>query len=196
MSAFLFLLILMLVLAFFFRVDFIFFVIYVCVGVYLWNRWQTPRSVASLRSARRYNKRAFWGEDVSVELMVHNPRLLPLPWLRVQESIAVELRKGEGVNHVIALPGREKVTLTYDVTARRRGYYRLGPLRLVSGDLFGMLPSVTAILPTEYLTVYPRITPLARLGLPSKAAVRHRAEPAAPVRGPGATDGGARFSFW
>ncbi len=50
----------------------------------------------------------------------------------------------------------------------QRGYYRLGPLRLTSGDLFGLARPQSGQLPPGYLTVYPRIVPLARLGLPSR----------------------------
>jgi len=149
-------------------VDFIFFVIYVCLGIYIWSRWQMPRGVSKLLSERRYSAHAFWGEEIPVDITVENPGLLPISWLRVEENVAVELRKGERVNNVVSLPGRDKITLSYEVSARRRGYYQLGPLRLVSGDLFGMLPAITARLPAEYLTVYPRITPLTRLGLPSR----------------------------
>jgi uncharacterized protein (DUF58 family) len=50
----------------------------------------------------------------------------------------------------------------------QRGYYRLGPLRLTGGDLFGLSRPRLGYLPPDYLTVYPRIVPLTRLGLPSR----------------------------
>jgi uncharacterized protein (DUF58 family) len=66
------------------------------------------------------------------------------------------------------LRGRETVSLIYAVQARRRGYYKIGPLQLRTSDLFGLFPDHTAVLPAEYLTIYTRITPLNKLGLPSR----------------------------
>src|SRR5690606_29119085 len=43
-----------------------------------------------------------------------------------------------------------------------------GPLRLTSGDLFGLATPRTGTLPPSYLTVYPRIIPLVQLGLTSR----------------------------
>jgi uncharacterized protein (DUF58 family) len=41
-------------------------------------------------------------------------------------------------------------------------------MRLSSGDLFGLAEEKIGRLPSDYLTVYPRITPLTQLGLPSR----------------------------
>jgi uncharacterized protein (DUF58 family) len=49
----------------------------------------------------------------------------------------------------------------------KRGYYRLGPLQMTAGDLFGFQESQVALEP-NYLTVYPRIVPLTNLNLPSR----------------------------
>src|SRR5690606_19628201 len=67
----------------------------------------------------------------------------------------------------VSLRGRESREFHYAVQAIRRGYYRLGPLTVRTGDLFGW-SELRAQAPASYLTVYPRITPLARLGLPSR----------------------------
>jgi uncharacterized protein (DUF58 family) len=49
----------------------------------------------------------------------------------------------------------------------KRGYYRLGPLAITAGDLFGFRESLASLKP-DYLTVYPTIIPLSRLTLPSR----------------------------
>jgi uncharacterized protein (DUF58 family) len=48
-----------------------------------------------------------------------------------------ELASGGNHAFALALGAREERELTYHVQATRRGYYRLGPLFLRSGDLFG-----------------------------------------------------------
>lgn len=162
------LILILLLIAFLLRVDFVFYIIYVCVGVYAWSRWYTPRALHRLAAGRSYSDHAFWGETVPVTLrLVNNSRLL-IPWVQISESLAIELKLGEPVNQVLSLRGRETTELTYHVKGRRRGYYRLGPMRLTTSDLFGLLPEQQGTVPADFLTVYPRIIPLSRLGLPSR----------------------------
>jgi uncharacterized protein (DUF58 family) len=162
------LILILLLLAFFLRVDFIFYVIYVSAGVYAWGRWLMPRAVKNLHSARQYARNSFWGEDVPVTIQLTNQGRLPLPWVQVQESVAVQLKHGEPLHQVVSLARGQTAEFHYKVIARRRGYYQLGPLRLTTGDLFGIHPELVAFLPADYLTVYPRLTPLTQLGLPSR----------------------------
>ena len=68
----------------------------------------------------------------------------------------------------MALPRRRGHTLSYSIKARRRGYYRVGPLILETGDLFGLFPEKRHTAGTDYITVYPRLRPIAELGLPSR----------------------------
>lgn len=162
-----FLILLLLAVAFLLRVDFIYYIAYVCLAVYGWSRWVVPRSLRQIRVTRDYRDHAFFGEQVPVTIHVENPARLPVPWLHLRESIPIALRSGDPLSQVIHLPGRGTVMLNYRVQALRRGYYRLGPLRLSLGDFFGFQQSAGVIAPT-YLTVYPRLIPLVRLGLPSR----------------------------
>ena len=153
--------------AFFLQVDFIFYIAYVLAGVYAWSRWYTPRAFLRLQATRRYSNHAFWGENVTINVQVKNGNRLPVSWVHITESIAPNLRVGQDLNQAISLPGRGTIDLHYQVRALRRGFYRLGPLRFVSGDLFGLTKEMQGFVPPDYLTVYPRIIPLAQLGLPS-----------------------------
>jgi uncharacterized protein (DUF58 family) len=162
------LILILILLAFFLRVDFIFYVIYVSVGIYAWGRWLMPRGIRSLKSRRRYDRQAFWGEIVPVAIELTNNGRLPIPWVQVQESVATQLKYGEPLHRVLSLKRGQTAEFYYEVIARRRGYYQLGPLRITTGDLFGIYPEQLAFLPADYLTVYPRITPLTQLGLPSR----------------------------
>ncbi|HEX6386997.1 MAG TPA: DUF58 domain-containing protein, partial [Anaerolineae bacterium] len=168
MGQFTTLILILLFIAFLLGVDFIFYIIYVCIGVYAWSRWYTPRALKGLTAGRFFSSHAFWGETVPVTLRLVNNKRLPMPWLQVTESLATELKPGDPVNQVLSLGGRETVELAYAIKARRRGYYRLGPTRLVTSDLFGLLPEQQGTVPASFLTVYPRIVPLTRLGLPSR----------------------------
>jgi uncharacterized protein (DUF58 family) len=163
-----YLIVLLLIIAFSLRVDFIFYVIYVCVGLYLWGRWQTPRSLANLRVERLFHNHAFWGEQLPVKLQLINQNRLGIPWVQLQESVALNLRGSEATSHVLSLSGKETAEITSHVYARRRGYYKLGPLYIMTGDLFGLYRERQGQVPASYFTVYPRIVPLNQLGLPSR----------------------------
>lgn len=149
------------------RVDFIIYLAYVLVGVYALSRWVVPRSLTRLDAARRFHSRAFLSEPVEIEVRFINRSRLPIMWLQLVESVPPELRAGPSINHVIHLAPRATRRFTYTVRAMKRGYYRLGPLSITAGDLFGFQERQASLEP-DFLTVYPRIIPLAQLSLPSR----------------------------
>ncbi len=151
----------------FLRVDFVFYIAYVLTGIYLFNWWFTPRLLRGIQVKREYAHNAFLGETIPVKVHLENPSRIPLPWIQLQEMTALNLRSGSNLSSAISLAGREQMTLDYQMRAMRRGYYRVGPLRLQAGDVFGMAET-KGELAAEYLTVYPRILPIAKLGLPSR----------------------------
>lgn len=161
------LIIVLLIVAAFLRVDFIFYIVYVVAGVYLWSRWYAPRAFRNIRFSRSFTERAFLGERITVTLTLENKSRLPIPWLQAAESVPPQLGAGRTPSIALSLRGKESTTFEYQIRPLRRGYYRLGPLHLRSGDLFGWGEQSGAS-DVSYLTVYPRITPLARLGFPSR----------------------------
>ena len=159
------LILIFIILALLLRLDIVFYIVYVIAGIYFLARWMTPRAFRALKMDRQFADHAFLGERVEVTLRLHNQKRLPLPWLQLDESVAPELAGGPAPRFAVSLRGRESREFHYAVQAIRRGYYRLGPLTVRTGDLFGW-SELRAQAPASYLTVYPRITPLARLGLP------------------------------
>ena len=163
-----YLIVILLIIAFALRVDFVFYILYVCIGLYLWERLYTPRALANVRIERLFHSHAFWGERLPITLQIQNNNRLPLPWLQLQESVAIELRGSEATAHVLSLPSKETAEINYTVYARRRGYYKLGPLQIATGDLFGLYRERQGQIDPSYFTVYPRLIPLTQLGLPSR----------------------------
>ena len=161
------LILVLLLLAILLRVDFIFYIIYVIAGIYVWSLWLTPRAFRKLRVERTFNDHAFHGERVRVRVTLHNEGRLPLPWIQAVESVPPELSLGKTPRLALSLRGRQRRSFTYQVQATRRGYYRVGPLSVRAGDLFGWKEESKQSAP-GYLTVYPRIIPLTELGLPSR----------------------------
>ncbi len=168
MTQYVWLVLLLTAVALLLRVDFIVYILYVIVGIFLWSRFYTPRAVKGLVVSRDYASRAFLGETVGVTLTVRNDGRLTIPWVQLSESVPPELRMEDQTQRVVSLRGRSTETFSYHVRAQQRGYYQLGPLRIVSGDVFGLSQQQLGYLPPDYLTVYPRIVSLAQLGLPSR----------------------------
>jgi uncharacterized protein (DUF58 family) len=163
-----YLILILLVIAFVLNVDFIFYVIYVCLGLYLWTRFATPRALSKLVIERHFHDHAFWGEKIPITLRLKNENRLALPWLQFSEAIATELRGADATDYVLSLRGGETAEFTYTLHSRRRGYYKVGPLRVQTGDLFGLQTERHGQVPASYFTVYPRLIPLTQLGLPSR----------------------------
>lgn len=151
-----------------FRVDFFFYVLYVFFGVMVVSRLWTSRALNAISVEREYPSRAFLGDQPIVRLRVRNSGWLPLPWLRVRESLPIQLKVPNRYQCVLSLLSHENQTLSYELDCRRRGYYHLGPLRLEAGDLFGLQKRERRLDEEDALTVYPRVVPIADLGLPSQ----------------------------
>lgn len=124
--------------------------------------------------------RAFHDEVIALELQIINRKWLPLLWVEVQEQVPEDLEI-EGVDllpsHVVkmrmlskttSVAGNDKVTWSYAVTCVKRGYYRLGPTLVRSGDMFGMFPRTQEIPYSRPLLVYPKMLPIPVLPLPER----------------------------
>lgn len=158
------------------RADFVLTLIYLLLGVYLAGRWWNRHSRGSVGVRRAFNRRAFLGEQVPVRLEIENKSWLPVVWLQFHESLPQELLLGGLQRRVISLGPHERASFDYLLEGRRRGYYAIGPLLTHTGDLFGLSGVEEQRYAADHLTVYPKIIPFSRVGLPSRApmgALRH-----------------------
>jgi uncharacterized protein (DUF58 family) len=148
---------------------FVFTVLYLLVGVYLIGRFWSTRVIQSISFQRKYTHHAFPKEEIPVDIQLVNRSLLPAVWLRVQDLLPIEITINRSFQQALTLGPHEKVTLRYTLTPMKRGYYPVGPLQLMTGDLLGLATDERRELKPEYLTVYPRVVPLTELGLPSRS---------------------------
>jgi uncharacterized protein (DUF58 family) len=131
-------------------------------------------------SRRMSVERAFCGDDIELEASVANPRPLPLPWFEVWEQLPAALDPDGTIERSFAQPANVWVQRGLSLWpymrlrwrrrlhCRVRGVYRLGPVRLRTGDPLGFFEReaiVTDERPVE-LMVYPRVVPIRRLDLP------------------------------
>ncbi len=149
------------------RVSFFFTVFFFLAGTYVLARLWIHQASRNVRVSRSFTDRAFTGDDVDVTLTVENRGLLPVPWLRLGESVPVHLLAAPFPAQVISLGPRGRKVFTYRLRCHHRGYYRIGPLSLEAGDLLGIETTVLPPGPAHRMIVYPRVVPIRKLGLPT-----------------------------
>jgi len=162
-------LIVLLAVAFFTRIDFFFYLLYALSGVYILGRLWARRSLAAVSLQRRHDRRVFLGETLTVDVEVQNQGWLPVLWMRLNDNIPASLAPGVIFRRVVSLLPRERRNLSYSLSSRRRGYYPIGPLLTLGGDLLGTATYEHAYADDDFVIVYPKILPLRDLGFPSKS---------------------------
>lgn len=108
------------------------------------------------------------GQKVYVGLKLSNTTNYLIPWLLLEDTLPVRaisnphqsLELSGSPARLYFLRPKQKALLTYDLVARRRGYFRLGPALLETGDLLGLNREHRIVSETNYLLVLPQIIPL------------------------------------
>ena len=143
----------------------------------LWARLSLEQVVYSRRLSEH---RVFVGETVEATLILENRKTLPVPWMELRETLprgmpAVGVRTSPGsvpgsqvLERATALGRQDRLEWPVTLQAVRRGYYRVGPTRLKSGDIFGFFEREEETgRPVDGIVVYPRTYALPDLGLDS-----------------------------
>lgn len=152
------------------------------VAVILVSRAWDRRALRHVRYERRVNhSRNFPGQTFDLTLVVENRKLLPVGWLRIEDGWPIALTPLQpGVISPSSLPDQgllahsfslrwyERIRRQYTFRCEQRGIYMLGPVRLESGDPFGLFSHTEERVPRTQIVVYPRLLPLPALGLPPK----------------------------
>ena len=149
------------------RSELFFYLLYVLVGLQVLARLWLRRDIKQLSWRRRAPVAAFPGERTTVEVELTNGGLLPIPWLTLTESVPPALHSPPTIREVISLGAGEHHVLKYTLVGNRRGYYRLGPLSLRTGDVLGIEERSLTGPELHSLTIYPPMLSLAELGLPA-----------------------------
>lgn len=143
---------------------------------WLWNKV----SLDGVTYEREFShRRMFIGEKASFWVTLTNRKPVPLGRVRSEDEMpeSMEIEDADVVNspnpeavsllHSTSMGWYERIRWRYDFTCRRRGYFRVGPVMLRSGDLFGFFTSEKLVRSRDYVLVYPQIVPLPELGMPS-----------------------------
>jgi uncharacterized protein (DUF58 family) len=144
-------------------------IIYLFLGIYLVSLFWTRQSARNISCERKFENRAFWGEEVTVRLEIQNNGWLPIPWLLVYESLPVQLAAGSSIKRVLSLGPHGHLEINYKLRAYKRGYYPVGPFTTKLGDTLGLADIQELEKQSDFITVYPRIIPLTNAKLPSRS---------------------------
>ena len=143
----------------------------------LWDQYAF-RQVTHGRIISR--NRAFIGDTLEYTVTLSNDKILPLIWVDILDPFpaGLELPGGnlrgnflEGIRHhsiTTSLLPYQKVSWKYSLKCTARGYHRIGPVRLRSGDIFGLSSGETSLPSMGHVLVYPRIIDLEELVFPAQ----------------------------
>ena len=121
--------------------------------------------------------RAFVGETIELDVHLANRKFVPVPWVGVRELIPQETHVVGGETRASGLPRTtallrntslhryEQLKWPLRLLTTKRGYFRIGPTKLRSGDLFGFFKSEMDVPALDAITVYPKTYSLPDLGL-------------------------------
>jgi uncharacterized protein (DUF58 family) len=149
-------------------------VVFIAFTSWLWGRY----CLAGISYARRFETlRLFLGEETEFWIELINAKLLPLPWLKVEDDFPQDLPivrsdtrlstrpRRRLLTNVYSLRWYEKVRRRYRLRGERRGVYQIGPAQIASGDLFGFRRRHLLVPELQTVLVYPKIVPVKQLGL-------------------------------
>ena len=142
----------------------------------VWNR----ASLEDLSYDREFSqRRLFIGEKATLSITLTNRKPLPLGRVRVEDEMPASMildgadivgspnPEGKTLRHSTSMSWYERVRWTYEFQCNRRGFFRVGPSTLRSGDLFGFFSSEETAQDRDYVLVYPRVVSLPEIGMPS-----------------------------
>lgn len=143
---------------------------------WLWNRL----SLEEVRYERKVaQSRVFMGEKTTLSVSVVNRKPVPIGRVDIEDEFPeeIEIEDAETVEspnpktmvlrHHTSMSWYERVNWSYTIRCGARGFYRLGPVKMESGDLFGFFESRKTETSGDYLMVYPKVVDLPEMGMPA-----------------------------
>lgn len=165
-------------------ISFLFFVVYLLATLLLASRWYARRGLRGLRAGYYVlNPRAQVGETLEAVYRVDNDSGWSKPWVELANDSTLPASLP---GRVIGVGARGSRQWLAKVTLLRRGSYRLGALRVRTGDPFGLFTSEMVVGRPTWIVVFPRVHALPHWRLPpspvdGSTPSRRRYEAATPL---------------
>ncbi len=128
----------------------------------LWA-WGGLRGLQMIR--RTEARRGQVGRTLRETFVMKNPTLLPRLWLEVRDQSTLPGHRAGRV--LFSVPARGAQSWQVRTHCTRRGYYRLGPATLVSGDPFGFFEVKRDVPFSSDILIYPETVPIHNFSPPS-----------------------------
>src|SRR4029453_13156045 len=145
-------------------IDFLFFLVYLLASLLLPSPWVAPRGLRGLRAGYHVlNPRTQVGETLKAVYRVDNDTGWTKPWVEVANDSTLPPPLPGRVVGVRAGGSRQWLA---KVTLLRRGSYRLGALRVRTGDPFGLFTSEMVVGQPTWVVVFPQVHQLPYWRLP------------------------------
>ncbi len=153
------------------RDNFVFTLLYLFAGVAFLGRIWNDKALNAIRFKRTYSRRAFHGEKVPVDLEIENTGILPAIWVRMVDFLPVEISHSTSFRRVFSIRGKEKLNFSFNLSARKRGRYPVGPTQFRAGDIFGLGGMQERESPAEHIIVYPKILTMPNFSVRSQIPI-------------------------
>lgn len=145
---------------FFFNVTYAFAGLLLLSFLWAWNGANWLRLTRQTRA-----RRAQVGRYLEERFTIRNTGFLPKLWLEIYDHSEL---LGHRASYVASnLGARSSISWSVRTLCIRRGEFTLGPLRIVSGDPFGLFEIERKISATSRLVIYPATVPISDFTLPS-----------------------------
>ena len=112
------------------------------------------------------NDHLFYNEKIEVIIKIENNSFLPILWLKFKEFLPNKLTILEE-QHLSYFKAGEKKEWRFNLKAKKRGFYKIGPLKWEIGDFLGYELTRGELKELE-VYIYPKILNLEELGLASR----------------------------
>jgi uncharacterized protein (DUF58 family) len=145
-----------------------FVVAYLLFGILILSALWASLSITGVslgRSTR--SRRSQVGHTFTETFYVHNHSWLPKLWLEINDYSDLPFHSASRVTPIIA--PHSTYSWTVETPCYVRGEFRLGPMRVATGDPFGLFEPQRTINATERIIVYPQAVPLIQFALPAAA---------------------------
>ena len=131
---------------------------------WLWNK-VSLEDVSYERSLSQ--NRVFMGEEVHLSISLINKKPVPLGKLETADDIPIEIEMLDAemvpsanpnthtLRHTTSVAWYERIRWEYTIKCSQRGLYKMGPVHVESGDLFGFFNNAKTLSHQDYLLVYP-----------------------------------------
>ncbi|MGE5673380.1 MAG: DUF58 domain-containing protein [Mycobacterium leprae] len=130
---------------------------------YLWIRHALRRTDCLIYVE---SDRSEVGKSLGVRVRIDNESVLPLSWVEVDDATGRQLVSVDLPHQATSVPMWGSRMINYKLTARRRGHYVVGPIRLTLGDPFGVFVGQKDCHSKSTITVYPRVHAIEGLTVP------------------------------